>query len=98
MEVCPVGAITRDEETGAMLVSHDRCLRCKMCTIACPFGATIYDPVSDIISKCDLCGGDPQCVQYCPSGAITYQDPIKANLAKRKNYAEKLRVVYEEVV
>lgn len=98
MEVCPVGAITRDEETGAMLVSQDRCLRCKMCTIACPFGATIYDPISDIISKCDLCGGDPKCVQYCPSGAISYQEPMKANVARRRNYAEKLKAVYEEVV
>ncbi|MEQ8175632.1 MAG: 4Fe-4S dicluster domain-containing protein [Syntrophomonadaceae bacterium] len=98
MEVCPVGAINRDEKTGAMIVAHDRCLKCKMCTIACPFGATTYDPIADMIMKCDLCGGDPQCVIFCPSGAISYQDPVEANLAKRKSYAEKFKTVYEEVI
>ena len=24
--------------------------------------------------KCDLCGGDPQCAEACPTGAITYVD------------------------
>ncbi len=98
MEVCPVSAISRDEDTGAMRVNHDVCLRCKMCTIACPFGATIYDPVSDIITKCDLCGGDPVCVKYCPSGAITYAEPAPANVGRRRDYAEKFKAVYEEVI
>ncbi|MGE5389470.1 MAG: 4Fe-4S dicluster domain-containing protein [Deltaproteobacteria bacterium] len=98
MEVCPVGAIHRDEVTGAMTVSQDKCLRCKMCTIACPFGASTYDPIQDVIMKCDLCGGKPQCVVFCPSGAITYQDPMQANIAKRKSYAQKLKTVYEEVI
>lgn len=98
MEVCPVSAISKNEYTGAMLVDHNRCLRCKMCTIACPFGATIYDPVYDMIAKCDLCGGDPQCVKQCPSGAITFEEPTLASTARRKSYAEKFRTVYEEVI
>lgn len=97
MEVCPVGAISRSDKTGAMVVDHDRCLRCKMCTIACPFGATIYDPIKDIIAKCDLCNGDPMCVKLCPSGALTYQEPTQANVNKRKAYAVKFKAVYEEV-
>lgn len=98
MEVCPVGAITRDQNSGALLVANDKCLRCKMCTIACPFGATTYDPGQDMILKCDLCGGSPQCVAYCPSGALSYQNPLQANLAKRKSYAEKLKTAFEEVI
>jgi len=97
MEVCPVGAISRDEKTGAMVVDSGKCLRCKMCTIACPFGATIYDPVVDIIAKCDLCGGDPACVKFCPSGAITYAEANQGSLIKRKTYAAKFKNVYEEV-
>lgn len=80
------------------MVNHDKCLRCKMCSIACPFGATTYDPIGDMIAKCDLCGGDPQCVKQCPSGAITYEDPTLANSARRRNYAEKFLTVYEEVM
>jgi len=68
-----------------------------MCTIACPFGASVYDPVLDMIAKCDLCGGDPQCVKLCPSGALTYQEPTAATMAKRKAYAAKFKAVIEEV-
>jgi Fe-S-cluster-containing hydrogenase component 2 len=97
MQVCPVGAISRNEGTGAMVVDSGKCLRCKMCTIACPFGATIYDSVVDIIAKCDLCNGDPACVKFCPSGAITYAQANQGSLAKRKSYAAKFKNVYEEV-
>jgi carbon-monoxide dehydrogenase iron sulfur subunit len=97
MEVCPTGAISR-AESGAMEVNHDKCMRCKMCTIACPFGATIYDYVEDIVAKCDLCGGDPECVKLCPSGAISYQDANAGSVAKRKVYAARFKDVFEEVI
>ncbi|MGR6836367.1 4Fe-4S dicluster domain-containing protein [Syntrophomonas erecta] len=96
MQVCPVGAITRDETTGAMLVNHSTCLRCKMCTIACPFGATFYDFTHDVILKCDLCNGDPACVKLCPSGAISYRESNTANLSRRKVVASRMKQVYEE--
>lgn len=98
MQVCPVGAISRDDETGAMVVNHDICLRCKMCTIACPFGATFYDEVDDMILKCDLCGGDPECVKLCPANAITYREANTANLSRRRALASKIKVVFEEGV
>ncbi|MEN6460540.1 MAG: 4Fe-4S dicluster domain-containing protein [Syntrophomonas sp.] len=97
MAVCPVGAITKDAATGAMTVDDAKCLRCKMCTIACPFGATLYDYQSDIVAKCDLCGGDPECVKLCPSGAISYQEANASSLAKRKAFAAKFKDVFEEV-
>jgi len=97
MQVCPVGAVSRDNKTGAMVVNSSRCLVCKACTIACPLGATFYDHVSDSILKCDLCGGDPECVKFCPSGAITYQEAGEAGLARRKAVAAKFKDVYEEV-
>lgn len=97
MAICPTGAISRNETTGAMVVDNDRCLRCKMCTIACPFGATLYDYDLDIITKCDLCDGDPECVKLCPSGAISYQTATNPILAKRKAFAAKFKDVFEEV-
>ena len=96
MQVCPVGAISQDEATGAMNVNHGVCMRCKMCTIACPFGATFYDAKQDLIIKFDLCGGDPECVKLCPSGAISYRDPNIANLSRRKATAAKFKAVFEE--
>jgi len=96
MEVCPVGAISVDAATGAKIVNHSTCLRCKMCTIACPFGATFYDADHDLIIKCDLCGGDPECVKYCPSNAISYREAKSANFNKRRETAQKFREVMEE--
>jgi len=96
MEVCPVGAISVDDATSAKIVNHAICLRCKMCTIACPFGATFYDSDHDLIIKCDLCGGDPQCARFCPSGAIEYQDANPSSLVKRKDLAERFKDVFGE--
>ena len=67
-----------------------------MCTIACPFGATFYDADDDLILKCDLCGGAPECVKYCPTEAISYREAKTANFNKRRETAEKFREVLEE--
>ena len=36
--VCPVDAIDWNESTGALEVSRERCIRCRMCVAACPLG------------------------------------------------------------
>jgi len=64
-QICPTGAIIRDARTGAVLIVHERCIGCKMCMIACPFGAISLDSSSNNVAKCDLCDGDPQCVKFC---------------------------------
>ncbi len=37
LEICPVNAITR--ENGSIQVNEQTCIGCKLCGIACPFGA-----------------------------------------------------------
>ena len=74
MRACPVDAISVDMATGAKVVSDDRCVGCKVCTIACPFGTINYSQATGKVVKCDLCGGDPQCAAACPTEAITYVD------------------------
>ena len=39
---CPVDAISVDMLTGAKVISDDKCVGCKVCTIACPFGTVNY--------------------------------------------------------
>jgi len=87
-EVCPVHAISRDKDTGAMVINQDSCIGCRACLMVCPFGAIGQDPETRIMVKCDLCGGDPKCVQWCPNEAIQYEEAQVAASSKQRRVAE----------
>ena len=89
MQACPVDAIVINLATGAKDVLEDRCVGCKVCTIACPFGTIEFNPESGKVDKCDLCDGDPQCVTACPTGAITYIDADSTGIDRMRHWAEK---------
>ncbi len=89
-DVCPTGAISRDPNTWAMVVDETRCIGCRMCIVACPFGGLSMHPERHVVVKCDLCGGDPACVRYCPVGAIEYVRADRVGLARRRASAERL--------
>ncbi len=76
MKACLVNAITRNEETGAMVLDNDRCVLCMACVAACPFGCTLPDEVNALVVKCDLCDGDPVCAHFCPTKALQYKTII----------------------
>ena len=42
VRACPVDAISIDAATGAKVVSDDKCVGCKVCTIACPWHAKLH--------------------------------------------------------
>lgn len=42
LRVCPVAATYRDAE-GVVLVDQDRCIGCRMCMAACPYGARYFN-------------------------------------------------------
>lgn len=91
MEVCPTGAISRDEGTGAVVIDSVRCAGCKMCMFACPFGSIHYDARKRVSSKCDLCGGDPNCVKHCISGALQFEEEDEAFQYKRDSFDARLK-------
>ncbi|MEE8396103.1 MAG: 4Fe-4S dicluster domain-containing protein [bacterium] len=74
LHACPVQAITENPNTGAKELSDTVCVGCKVCTIACPYGTVTYQPSTGKVVKCDLCGGDPACVESCPTGAIQFAE------------------------
>lgn len=74
MTSCPVDAITISEKTGAKIVVDNRCVGCKLCTIACPYGTIFYNADTLKAFKCHLCDGDPACAKACPTTAIEWVD------------------------
>ena len=90
MVVCPTKALSEDTKTGAVVLNSDACIGCKQCLVVCPFGAIHYDEQNKKFFKCDLCSGDPECVKWCETKAITYSDDLDPLLRiKRERRAEK---------
>jgi Fe-S-cluster-containing hydrogenase component 2 len=77
--VCPTNALQWNRETDALEMHNELCTQCQMCVAACPFGNIFIDPGTAFPVKCDLCGGDPKCVKFCPTKAISYEPvPVPA--------------------
>ncbi len=90
--VCPSKAISRNPETGVVKISKKKCTGCKMCLTACPFGAMRF--VEGVAIKCDLCGGQPSCVEFCQAKALTVGDPNDISDAKRISLSDQLLEIY----
>jgi sulfite dehydrogenase (quinone) subunit SoeB len=84
--VCPTGASYKRAADGIVLVDEDKCIGCKLCSWACPYGAREYSPVEGVMKKCTLCVDriynqhlpeserEPACVQVCPTRARHFGD------------------------
>lgn len=84
--VCPTGASYKRAEDGIVLVDEDKCIGCKLCSWACPYGAREYSAVEGVMKKCTLCidriynenlpeaERQPACVQACPTRARHFGD------------------------
>lgn len=84
---CPVGAITRNPDTQALTVDREKCIGCKECVWACPFGAiTVREGLA---VKCDLCDGDPECSKVCTPGAIKFERLKPFDLERRMRSLER---------
>ena len=70
---CLVNALTLDEEKGYINLSSEKCIKCRACVAACPFGCSLIDEDQDKIVKCDLCDGKPACARFCPTKALEYK-------------------------
>jgi len=99
--VCPTGASYKRAEDGIVLVDEDKCIGCKLCSWACPYGAREYSHVEGVMKKCTLCidriynehldetERQPACVQACPTRARHFGDLGDPESAVSKLVAER---------
>ena len=79
VSACPVGAMYRTSE-GVVMYDSQKCMGCRYCMMACPFGIPRYEWESPapLVQKCTLCYGRlehgllPACVETCPEGVLTF--------------------------
>lgn len=84
---CPVGAITKDPETGIVSTDYETCIGCQNCIEVCPYDAPKYNAEKKVAMKCDLCkdrldnGEVPACVEACPMKVLIHGDMAKLDVA-----------------
>jgi len=81
---CPTKACHREVETLRVLIDDNKCISCRSCVNACPFGHAHYDHVAHVSVKCDYCAGQPECVRVCEPRAIAYVFSAESSQHKRR--------------
>ena len=99
LAVCKSEAISR--RNGAVRVNRDKCIGCKSCAEACPFGAIRMVALGSsdnrdgspkaVANKCVLCADDPKgpsCVRVCPTDCLRLiKDDDLSGLLRNKKLA-----------
>ncbi len=78
LDVCPTGATYKTDD-GIVTVDRAKCIGCKACMAACPYGMRFIGE-EGWVDKCTFCehrvavGRVPACVETCPTKARAFGD------------------------
>lgn len=93
--VCPVRALSKRPD-GIVLLDEQKCIGCKYCLWACPFGAPQFDSNKGKMTKCRLCvqrvdaGLKPACVTTCHTKALIFGTTEEISEYMRKKAVKRL--------
>lgn len=77
IDACPFAALERQDD-GVLKRHNLRCVSCKLCVHACPFGTIYPDMVGFYETPCNFCLGpndeEPPCARSCSRGALAYRE------------------------
>ena len=79
-QICPSGAVARNEDTGLVVIDDSKCIGCQYCHTACPYDVPHYRASDGRMEKCTGCpdrieqGLAPAGVTTCQPGALQFGD------------------------
>lgn len=94
VEACPKEALEH-QENGLIKRYNMRCVGCKSCTLACPFGTIFPEVINYITANCDYClnqlNDDPEyipaCVKTAPQNSLTMTELENENIKEHIYFA-----------
>ena len=87
VKACPERALSQAEATGLLIVDETKCKGCDWCVQACDHGGiTIHADTGKAIA-CNLCEGEPKCVDACPEEAL---EIVESDEAAEKRFNDAL--------
>jgi anaerobic carbon-monoxide dehydrogenase iron sulfur subunit len=87
VKACPERALSQSETTGLLIIDDSKCKGCDWCVQACEHGGiTIHSETGKAIA-CNLCEGEPKCVEACPEEAL---EIVESDEAAEKRFNDAL--------
>jgi len=81
VNACPEEALEQQKDKDNLLIRHNmRCISCKSCSHACPYGSIYPEFVPLLIHNCDFCmdrrdqNNGPLCIKTCTYGALILKE------------------------
>jgi len=97
VKACPEKALTQSDTTGIIMVSDKKCKGCDWCVQACEHGGITIHSDTGLAVVCDLCGGTPQCVEFCPEEALELVSTDEESEKRFTDALEKMPAQCEEL-